>query len=339
MKSVFVEQLEEGQSVDDVFLVKSSRLGETRAGKPYLLLSVADKTGEIGGPVWDNAEQVAAICEVGNFIHLRGGVSLYRDKLQLKIDGVTPVEKNRINKADFVAASRNDLGEMNNSLMKVCRSISNPFIRKLLIYFFESDSLGRMFTEAPAAKGIHHAYLGGLLEHSLSMAQVADMLASHYRGVDRSLLLAGVFLHDIGKVKELYAENGLIDYTDEGRLKGHLVMGSEMVAEAAGKIADFPAELLVQIQHLILSHHGRQEFGSPVVPMTVEAFLLNYIDELDSRMNMLEQLRMKMRSQEMSWTEYQRVLERYLYLGGFEEEEKPAPKIVDDPASRQQSLF
>ena len=339
MKSVFVEQLKEGQTISDVFLVKSSRVGETRAGKPYLLLSVADKTGEIGGPVWDNAEQVAAYCEVGSFIHLKGGVSLYRDKVQLRIDEVTPVDKSRINMADFVAASRNDLGEMSDSLMKVCRSITNPYIRKLLIYFLEGDSLGRMFTEAPAAKGIHHAYLGGLLEHSLSMAKVADMLASHYRGVDRSLLLAGVFLHDIGKVKELYSENGVIDYTDVGRLKGHLVMGSEMVAEAARKIPDFPDDLLVKVQHLILSHHGRQEFGSPVVPMTVEAFLLNYIDELDSRMNMLEQLRMKMKTKEMSWTEYQRVLERYLYLGGFEEEEKPAPKSPEDPASRQQSLF
>jgi len=189
---------------------------------------------------------------------------------------------------------------------------------------------------APAAKGIHHAYAGGLLEHCLSMARLADMLAGHYEGIDRSLLIAGALLHDIGKVDELAMEIGVVEYTDRGRLKGHLVIGSEMVAAAAARISDFPPDLLVQVQHLILSHHGRQEFGSPIVPMTVEALLLSFIDDVDAKMNLIEQLRRKMEGGAMQWTEYQRSLERFLYLGGFEEKE--VAEETNTPA-RQQSLF
>ena len=165
------------------------------------------------------------------------------------------------------------------------------------------------------------------------------MLADHYPGVDKSVLLAGVMFHDIGKLKELEEHTGLVDYTAAGRLKGHLVMGSEMVGEEAGKIKDFPEELLIQIQHLILSHHGRLEFGSPTVPMTPEAFLLSFIDDLDSKMNLIEQLRRKQTNEGPQWTEYQRTLERFLYLEPLAEhqaEEKNAPTALQH---RQKTLF
>ncbi|MBU1986852.1 MAG: HD domain-containing protein, partial [Proteobacteria bacterium] len=185
---------------------------------------------------------------------------------------------------------------------------------------------------------------GGLLEHSLSVARIADGLAAHYSGVDRSLLLTGALLHDIGKVEELAMDVALINYTAQGRLKGHLVMGSEMVAEAAVHIKDFPAELLTQLQHLILSHHGRQEFGSPTVPMTIEAFLLSFVDDLDAKMNLMEQLRKKMKEPGLQWTEYQRSLERYLYLGPLESREVEVEEILAERRvgalpSRQQTLF
>ena len=227
---------------------------------------------------------------------------------------------------------------MAEAVQELIRSVRNPHIKKLLQRFFKKGELWEEFKKAPAAKGIHHAYVGGLLEHCLSMARIADFLASHYSGVDRSLLLAGVMLHDIGKVKELQAEVGLIDYTPEGRLKGHLVIGSELVAQEARSLKDFPRDLLVRLQHLILSHHGRQEFGSPIVPMTVEAFLLNHIDEMDSKLNLLEQLRRKITGKEYTFSDYQRPLERFLYLNGLEEE--PASSRVDPPKpSRQQTLF
>lgn len=338
-KRTFIEDLQEGARIDERFLVKSARLSETRAGKPYLILTVMDKSGELSGPVWDNAEQLQEICKPGEFVQLRGSVQSYREKLQLKVDDLSAVSKEQIDLADFLPATHHDRQEMAAELQAMVRTVTNPFLKKLLNHFFKKDEIWQRFQEAPAAKGIHHAYIGGLLEHSLSMAKVADMLAGHYEGVDRSLLIAGALLHDLGKVEELYMVNGVIDYTDRGRLKGHLVIGSEMIGQVAGKIRDFPEELLERLQHLILSHHGRQEYGSPAVPMTVEAFLLNYIDELDSKMNVLEQLRRKMNSAEMSWSDYQRSLERYLYLNALQEEKSAAEKNLDQGLARQQSLF
>lgn len=338
-KSCFIDNLTEGDRVEDVFLVKAARLGETRAGKPYLVLTVMDKSGELGGPVWDNAEQYQEMCRPGSFIRLTGQVQSYREKLQLKVDGVSPVAKENVDLADFLPASHRDIDEMAEELMALIRTVSDPFIKKLLKQFFGKGELWEKFKTAPAAKGIHHAYVGGLLEHVLSMVKIADSLAGHYEGVNRSLLIAGALFHDIGKVEELYMDNGLIDYTDRGRLKGHLVMGCEMVGRGAGKVRDFPTELLEQLQHLILSHHGRQEYGSPVVPMTVEAFILNYIDELDSKMNVLEQLRRKLDHSEMGWSDYQRSLERFLFLNGLKKEEPKIPEEKVDPATRQQSLF
>jgi 3'-5' exoribonuclease len=337
-KRCFVEQLKDGDRIDDPFLVKSARIAETRAGKPYLILTVMDKTGEISGPIWDNAEQLSEKCQPGNFIRLFGQVQSYREKLQLKVDGVDNLDPGDVDPADFVAVSTRSIDEMAEGIQDIVRSVQNPFLKKLLQRFFKKGELWEAFQSAPAAKGIHHAYVGGLLEHCLSMARLADFLSSHYPGVDRSLLLAGVLLHDIGKLKELQSERGLIDYTPEGRLKGHLVIGSEMVAMEAGTIRDFPQEVLTQLQHLILSHHGRQDFGSPTVPMTVEAFLLSQIDEMDAKMNLMEQLRRKMAEQGFKWSDYQRSLERYLYLSGLGEE-KPEGPVDSTAPSRQQTLF
>jgi len=343
-KTQFVDQLKEGDRLDDLFLVKAARLAETRAGKPYLILEVVDKSGEIGGPVWDQVEELQGICQVGQFVHLSGQVSSYQNKLQLKIDAARAVDRNEVDLADFVLVCDRNREDLARELQALVASVKNPFLKKLLQAFFKKEPLWQRFQDAPAAKGIHHAYLGGLLEHSLSVARIAETLAAHYSGVDRSLLLAGALLHDIGKVDELVMEVAVIDYTPQGRLKGHLVMGSEMVAEAAANIKDFPPELLIQLQHLILSHHGRKEFGSPTVPMTVEAVLLSFVDDLDAKMNLMEQLRKKMKEPGLQWTEYQRSLERYLYLGPFELREAEAAEQEDErrtapTPSRQQTLF
>jgi len=337
-KNVFVTDLKEGDRFGDLFLVKNVKQGETRAGKPYLVLTVMDKTGEVSGPIWDNVQALQKMCVAGEVVQLTGMVQSYRDSLQLKIDGINAVPRSEVEQAHFYPASPRDIPDMASEAQKLIQSISNPYLKKLLTYFFAKSDLWPVFQEAPAAKGIHHAYLGGLLEHTLSVAKVADFLARHYVGVDRSLLLAGAFLHDIGKLEELKMDGGLVEYTVRGRLKGHLVIGSEMVARAAAKIRDFPEELLEQLQHLILSHHGRHEFGSPTVPMTVEAFILSFLDDLDAKMNITEQLRRKMNNEEMSWTEYQRSLERYLYLGGYEEKEQES-EVLRSNDSRQPSLF
>ncbi len=338
-KNVFVADLKEGARIDDLFLVKSAKLGETRVGKPYLVLTVMDKSGEISGPIWENVEALQNLCVPAEVVRLVGIVQSYREKPQLKIDTIHKVPQEDINPGLFFPSSTRNLEEMADELHTLIQSVSNPYLKKILGHFFKKGEIWERFQEAPAAKAIHHAYVGGLLEHSLSIGRIADFLAGHYAGVDRSLLIAGALLHDIGKIEELTMVGGLVEYTVKGRLKGHLVIGSEMIALAAGKIRDFPEELAEQLQHLILSHHGRQEFGSPAVPMTVEAFILSFLDDLDAKMNITEQLRRKMAGNELTWTEYQRSLERYLYLGGLPKQEVQPEETRGESNSRQPSLF
>ncbi len=314
-------------------MVKSARLGETRAGKPYLSLVFTDKSGEIDGPAWDNAQALEKICKVGAVVRVQGAVQIYRDKLQMKVGHIEAVPEKSYAAADFVTASSRDPESMQSELDELIDSVGNPYLKKLLKTIFAGTEVGARFLSAPAAKGIHHAYRGGLLEHSLSMARVAGLLADHYPGIDKDVIVAGALLHDIGKTVELENEVGVIDYTDIGRLKGHLVIGSEFVAEVAGTIEGFSAELLVHVQHLILSHHGRQEFGSPVVPMTAEGLLLSFIDDMDAKMNLVQQLRAKLNSDEPAWSDYQRILERYLLLKPVAGEQIGEKYTVDDAGS------
>jgi 3'-5' exoribonuclease len=232
-KTTFVHGLKEGDTIDDLFLVKSAKLGETRAGKPYIVLVVMDKSGEISGPIWDDAARYKEICIVGTVVRVSASVQLYRDKPQLKIDDVRAVAQGEVNLGDFFPASPKCRQEMATDLQLLVRSVKDPFLKKLLTVFFSKSDWWPRFQKAPAAKGIHHAYIGGLMEHSLSVGRAADALCGHYEGVDRSLLLTGALLHDIGKLEELKMECGIVDYTVQGRLKGHLVIGSDMVGTAA----------------------------------------------------------------------------------------------------------
>jgi 3'-5' exoribonuclease len=338
-KKIFIEQLKQGERIDEIFLVKSARLAETKAGKPYLILVVMDRSGELSGPVWENALELQKLCRPGEIVRINGVIQSYRDALQLKVDMVRPVVRSEVDLGEFLPVSPKNREIMAEELSALIRTVKNPFLKKLLGRFFGKKDELKIFCDAPAAKGIHHAYIGGLLEHSLSMARLCHHLSEHYEGVDRSLVIAGALLHDIGKLMELQANDGVVEYTVAGRLKGHLVIGCELVGRSAEGIKDFPEELLVQLQHLILSHHGRHEFGSPVVPMTVEAMILSFVDDLDAKMNLMEQLRRKMNSEEMEWTEYQRTLERYLYLGGLTEKKEQVKRKNEETARRQPSLF
>ncbi len=314
-----IEDLQEGALFSGILAVKSVHTGTTRAGKPYLRLVLMDKSGELHCPVWENIGQAASFCISGAFLFCRGRIGLYGGQKQLQQEELAPVSEDEVDLALFQKETARDRSQMADDLLSIVASVKNAPLKRLLKKFFGSGSFWQQFQQAAAARGAHHSYVGGLLEHTLSCAYLAENLAKHYPGVNRDLLVAGALLHDIGKVREMAFQGVVVEYTTEGRLKGHLVLGSEMITAVAATIDGFPAELLEQLQHLVLSHHGRLDFGSPVLPMTPEAFLLSMLDDMDAKMNMIEQLREKMEPGHHSFTEYQRLLERYLYLSGYDE--------------------
>lgn len=335
-KQKYIESLNEGEQVDDLFMVKAAQLSTTRAGKSWLRLELMDKTGEISAPVWENAEGAAEICRPGTALRCAGQIGSWQGSLRFDMKQFAVVSPSEVDLSAFLPATRACRRELARDLQKLLVSVADESLSELLKQFFGPGPMYDAFKIAPAAKGVHHACVGGLLEHSLSVAKVVDMLTGHYPGINRDLVVSGALLHDIGKMREMGFEGAVVLYTPEGRLKGHITIGIEMIGEAVAKLKHFPRETLNQLQHLILSHHGRNEYGSPVVPMTPEAFLLSMADELDARMNMIENLRVKLDSGVWTMTEYQRLLERYLYLSGYEKQ--PGEK-ENQPRRNQPSLF
>jgi len=317
-KNIFIANLAEGQQINDSFLVSKKLYAETKAGKPYLALTLMDNSGEIEARVWDKAERYNSIVETGSIIRVQAITKPYREQLQLTITSLQPVSEDNIQLHHFMPASKRPANEMKKELFQVIGSVETPHLKKLLHAIFQGDLL-EQFLLAPAAKKMHHAYLGGLAEHTLSVTGLAGKLSDHYPALDCDLLTAGALLHDIGKIQEFNFSAVPFDYTDPGRLIGHLVLGSEMVRKEAVHIDDFPEGILDQLIHLILSHHGRHEFGSPCLPMTMEAILLHHLDDIDAKMNYIEKLSDKLKGNDYQWSDYQRPLERFLLLKGHGE--------------------
>lgn len=237
----------------------------------------------------------------------------YRGSLQVVVKDMLKVPDDAVDATDFLPATSRDVGKMFDRLREMTGRMQNVHLKRLFDVFWADSDFVAAYTRAPAAKLMHHAYLGGLLEHTLSMAVLAEMIAGHYSGVDRDLLLAGVILHDVGKTRELdYARR--IDYTDEGRLLSHIVIGLSLLDEKLRQVPDMPPEQVHLLKHMIVSHHGERQFGSPEPPKTIEAVLLNYIDEMDSRVNSIREYVAKDPS-DGSWTPYHRLLERHFYKG------------------------
>lgn len=330
-KKLFISELQEGQRVDELFLVAVNNRAETKAGKPYLILTLMDKSGEIGGRLWDNADFFAKEAPVGSVVCLQGTAQSFRDELQLKIDSLQQVSMNdeRIVMSDFLPACNRAVAEMLQELKQIIASITDVPLRKLLQSLFKGSLLDD-FSLAPAAKKMHHAYLGGLLEHTLSVTSLADKIAEHYTALDRDMFLAGALLHDVGKIREFSYSSVPFDYTDSGRLLGHMILGSEMVREHAQKVKDLSADRLDQVIHMILSHHGRHEFGAPVLPMTLEAILLHHVDDIDAKVNYIGALSEKIDTPGQQWSDYQRPLERFLLLRKPELESKEANLFASD---------
>lgn len=313
-KHIYIRDIKSGEKIGDYFLVTEKSLAFSQKGTPYLTVRLKDRTGELDGKIWDNARGWDKVFKRGDIVHIESRVVTYKNGLQLSITDVKNAEEEELDISDFIPAASRDVEEMSGELMNVVESILNSDLKELLRSFFADETIMSGLKRAPAAKGFHHVYLGGLLEHTLSVTRLLDIVCEHYPGVDRDLLLTGGILHDIGKIDE-FSYGRMIDYTDQGRLIGHVVMGVEMLDRKIAALIDFPPELAMELRHILLSHHGDLEFGSPKRPKTVEALIVHHIDDLDAKVNAFQEFIDASKDDELNWTPYHRLFERFIYKG------------------------
>jgi 3'-5' exoribonuclease len=333
MKSPFVVEIKPDQNIHTTFLVLAKEIRQKKSGDPFLSLMLADKSGEIDSKMWDNAAEVMDTFDRDDFVRVKGLTQNFQNRLQLTIHKLQRIEDAEIEFGDYFPASKHDPHQMERELRETIASFTDPHLKALLEAIFADEKLATAFRTAPAAKSIHHAFLGGLLEHVLSMAKVAQFTASHYDAIDRDLLLTGVILHDIGKIHELTYHRGF-GYSDRGQLIGHIMMGFQMVTEKAAAIPGFPDKLLQLVQHLILSHHGELEYGSPKVPLFAEAMLLHQIDSMDSKMETMRGMLERDNRIDGNWTGYSSALDRaVLKKIRFLDDAPPPPKAASKPAA------
>lgn len=326
MKSPYVSELQPNQIVTATLLVQHKDVRQKKTGEPYLTLTLGDRTGEIDARMWDNAAEVMDTFERDDFLKVRGLLQVHQGRLQLTVHKLLKQPLDSVDQTDFFPASTRNIEEMFSELQATIARIENRPLRGLLESFLADPEIARMYKIAPAAKNVHHAFLGGLLEHVLSMCSVAKLLGVHYRDVDMDLLLTGVILHDIGKIHELTYDRSF-GYSTEGQLLGHIAIGMRMIDDKIRAIPEFPERLRTLLQHMILSHHGALEFGSPKVPLFPEALLLHHIDNMDSKMECMRSFIERDRLVDGCWTTYVSSLDRsVLKKRKFLEESVPAPE-------------
>lgn len=308
MKSSYVADLSADQSVTSFFLVHAKEVRSTREGKPYLRLELGDRTGTIEARMWERFEEAAGEIERDDVVKVQARVEVYRNRAQLALDKLRRANPDEIDLADFLPHTAADVEQLYEELRKHAGTIGNPWLRQLVVSVIEDPEIAPRLKRAPAAKVMHHAYLGGLLEHVVSLCGLSRLLTAHYPELDGDLLLTGAMLHDIGKLDELCYERA-ISYTTEGQLLGHIVMELETVNNKIDAIPGFPQEWKTVVQHLLISHHGQYEFGSPKLPMIREALVFHYLDDLDSK---LAAVRAALGSPggEEDWTAYSSALNR-----------------------------
>lgn len=311
MKTCYVASLQDGERVDDVFLVTSKSVGKTQDGSTYVRLRLSDRTGTIDAIKWDANQSCYADLALDDYVHVRGTVRSYRDRPQLALDSFLRFAEH-VDPTDFLPKCEGDIDEMFGRLRLIIDSVKEPSLAQILSYYFDDEAFVEKFKTAPAAQKIHHAYIGGLLEHTLSVAQGCEMMACRYPQVSRDLLVTGAILHDAGKVQELSWSRS-IRYSDVGHLIGHIVTGCSMVEKAAETVSDMNELLRLELQHMILSHHGEKEWGSPKRPKSVHAIILHYIDDLDAKVDMMvKAIEQGKDDPKAVWTERHWVLDRPL---------------------------
>ena len=314
-KGIYIKELPEAGAISGIFCVAEKRLLQTKNGAPYLALTLIDNSGEVEARLWENAQELAQLFEKGDFLFVSGECQKFRDAVQIKINNLQRLSEDQVEPMAFLPASEADLDVLWRDFVKLSRQVKDSNLAILLRTMVKDGRFKELFTTAPAAKRMHHAYLGGLLEHSVSVAKLALQVLKHYAHLDKDLLLAGALLHDIGKTRELSYTKPPIDYTDEGRLIGHLVLGTQEVdyyAKIGGLNENL--EIFTRLKHMILSHHGQREYGAPVLPMMEEGVVLHLIDDMDAKLNYLNSLKMSLEGNRHQWTQYQRIMDRYFLL-------------------------
>ena len=304
-KTTFIKDLQTGAEGEAPFLVAGLNMGRTNRGGIYLNVELADKSGSMAAKVWDAAEALAPRLAEGSVALVRGYVDSYRGAPQFIIREARPLSAEEIHWPDYLKAAPRPAGEMKAALWILLESIDDEDYRSLTSAVLRSPDVEDKFYDMPAAKSLHHAYLHGLLEHSLSVGRLAAQAAAHYPRLNQGLLVAGGILHDLGKIWE-FTPPPKVDYSTLGRLKGHLVMGAEFLGRAAEKLPGFPPEKLELLQHLLLSHHGEPEFGAPVRPQLLEAIVLHHLDNIDAKMEAVGSF-LDSGTDEEGWSSYHRL--------------------------------
>ncbi|MFI3175299.1 MAG: HD domain-containing protein [Bacillota bacterium] len=307
----YLNELREGETVIEHYLCKTRQSMKSKNGKSYLSLKLQDKTGIVDAKVWDQTKQIQSFAE-GDFIKIEAFVATFNNDLQLNIKRARKSEEGEYDPTDYIPATDKNIEEMYATLTGFIDTIKSPFIKELLkkIYFEHPEISTKVKTHS-AAKAMHHNYLGGLLEHTLSVTQICDSMATQYPFADRDILICTAMLHDIAKIMELsdFPEN---DYTDAGQLLGHIYLCAELIGTTVSTIKDFPVALERLLKHSILAHHGEMEFGSPKVPETIEAHILHCADNLDAKIKMYEDMIKDGESTKSNWVGYNRMLSRYV---------------------------
>lgn len=306
-----VKDLKEGDRVFDIYLCKHKQAAVTKNGKPYENVILQDKTGTIDAKVWEPNNPGIGDYNALDYIEVYGEVNSFQGVLQVSVKRIRVCGEEEYDPAEYLPVSAKNINDMYNELLKLIGSITNSYLEKLLEAFFVKDeAFVKAFKNSSAAKTVHHGFVGGLLEHTLSVTKLCDYYCGAYPILKRDLLLTAAMCHDIGKTKEIspFPQN---DYTDDGQLLGHIVMGSQMVAEKAAEIEGFPHSLLAEVQHCILAHHGKYEFGSPKIPALIEALALNYADDTDAKLETFKEI-LENNSENAGWLGYNRLFESNL---------------------------
>lgn len=309
---IFISDLNGKDEIETLFLVKYLALQEAKDGKKYLNVVLTDASGDLESRLWNADEEIASRIQKNDFVRAKGKLNLFQGRRQFILSEILKVAESEVNRDDFIAKSAFNPEKMFQELLGIVGDLNDAYIRELLQLVLRDQEIARRLKTWPAGKSIHHAYQSGLLEHILSCAQLAVGLSRHY-GVNHNYVVAGAILHDLCKIFEL-SDGPNVDYTEEGKLVGHLVKGIEIVDKFAGRIPHFPSGTRMHLKHILLSHHGEYEYGSPKIPQTSEAFLVHLIDLMDSKMNALEMIK-RTDSQTGHWSGFVKHLDRIVFKG------------------------